>query len=164
MQKSCINRLVLGDRNTAFHDMFTIVRRRRNHISSIKNDVGDWIQNEVEVMDFIRKGFSKLFTSSLDSAPLNLSPPSTWQATLTEEEMVRLSLPATDAEIKEGLWSMKAYKAPGLDGLHSRFFLRFWLVVGDSEKKEVKQIFMDSKVPEFLNRTNIALIPKIASP
>lgn len=30
--------------------------------------------------------------------------------------------------------------------------------------KEVKQIFMDSKVPEVLNKTNIALIPKIAGP
>lgn len=30
--------------------------------------------------------------------------------------------------------------------------------------KEVKQMFMDSKVPEVLNKTNIALIPKIAGP
>lgn len=62
------------------------------------------------------------------------------------------------------MWSMKAFKAPGPDGLHVGFFQRFWLVVGNSVKKEVKQIFMDSKMPEFLNRTNMALIPKIAGP
>ena len=36
------------------------------------------------------------------------------------------------------------------------------MVVGDSIKKEVKQIFNVNKVPEYLNRTNIVLIPKIA--
>ena len=36
------------------------------------------------------------------------------------------------------------------------------MVVGDSIKKEVKQIFNVNKVPEYLNRTNIVLISKIA--
>ena len=38
------------------------------------------------------------------------------------------------------------------------------MVVGDSIKREVKQIFIVNKVPDFLNRTNIVLIPKIAGP
>ncbi|XP_030964492.1 uncharacterized protein LOC115985719 [Quercus lobata] len=37
------------------------------------------------------------------------------------------------------------------------------MVVGDSIKKEVKQIFNVNKVPEYLNRTNIVLIPKIVN-
>ena len=47
VQIYCISRLIEGDRNTAFHHMSTIVRRRRNKISCIKNDVGEWIQSEV---------------------------------------------------------------------------------------------------------------------
>lgn len=122
MQKSQINRLVLGDRNTTFHHMSTIVRRRRNRISCIINDVDKWIQNAAEVIDFIRKGFIHLFTSSLASASLNPIPPSQWQATLIEEERDILSLPVTNVEIKEGLWSMKAYKALGPNRLHEGFF------------------------------------------
>ena len=38
------------------------------------------------------------------------------------------------------------------------------MVVGDSIKREVKQNFIVNKVPDFRNRTNIVLIPKIASP
>ena len=68
------------------------------------------------------------------------------------------------AEIKEALWSMKAYKAPGSDGLHAGFFQRFWLVVGDSVKEEVMKVFRDRKVPEYLNHTLIVLIPKIQGP
>lgn len=40
----------------------------------------------------------------------------------------------TYVEIEEGLWSMKAYKAPGPNGLHDGFFKRFWLVDGDSDE------------------------------
>ncbi|XP_030945883.1 uncharacterized protein LOC115970384 [Quercus lobata] len=40
VQKSRINRLVHGDRNTSFYHVSTIVRRRRNCISCIKNDAG----------------------------------------------------------------------------------------------------------------------------
>ena len=44
------------------------------------------------------------------------------------------------------------------------FFQRFWLIVGDSITKEVKKSFDECKVPDYLNRTNIVLIPKIAGP
>ncbi|XP_065639085.1 uncharacterized protein LOC136071559 [Quercus suber] len=67
-------------------------------------------------------------------------------------------------EIKEALWSMNPYKAPGPDGLHAGFFQRFWLLVGDSVRKEVEKAFTDRKVPEYLNNTHIVLIPKIQGP
>ena len=69
----------------------------------------------------------------------------------------------TDAEIKDSLWALKAFKAPGPDGLHAGFFQRFWLIVGDSVKEEVQKVFTDYKMPKYLNRTNMVLIPKMAS-
>ena len=59
---------------------------------------------------------------------------------------------------------MKPFKAPGIDGLHVGFFQRFWLLVGDSVNKEVKEIFTTQKIPEYLNQTLIALIPKQIGP
>ena len=41
------------------------------------------------------------------------------------------------------------------------FFHRFWLTVGSSVIDEVKKVFVDRRVPDYLNRTHIALIPKI---
>ena len=64
-------------------------------------------------------------------------------------------------EIKEALWSMKPYKSPGPDGLHTGFYQRFWLIVGDSVIKEVMKVFLDRKVPDYLNKTLIVLIPKV---
>ena len=67
----------------------------------------------------------------------------------------------TPKEIKEVLWSMQPYKAPRPDGLHVGFFQRFWLLVGDSMREKVKKAFLTRKVLEYLNKTNIVLIPKI---
>ena len=64
-------------------------------------------------------------------------------------------------EIKEVLWSMKPYKAPGPNGLHAGFFQKFWLLVGDSVRKEVEKVFIERKFLEYLNNTHIVLIPKI---
>ena len=72
-----------------------------------------------------------------------------------------MNTPITDVEIKEGFWALKAFKAPGPDGFHAGFFQKFWLIMGDSIRKEVKKVFNESKVPEYLNKTNIVLIPKI---
>ena len=67
-------------------------------------------------------------------------------------------------EIKNALWSVKAFKAPGPDGLHARFFHRFWLIVGNLVIDLVNKVFVERKVSEFLNRTHIVLIPKIQGP
>ena len=70
----------------------------------------------------------------------------------------------TNEEISTALWSLKAFKAPGSDGLHARFFQRFWVIVGDSIRKEVKNIFRERKIPDYLNSTSIVLIPKVQGP
>lgn len=91
-------------------------------------------------------------------------PDSQWQAKLSDNTCDSLAIPVSDNEIKAALWSMKAHKAPGPDGLHAGFFQRFWIIVGSSVTKEVKEIFEGKVMPKYLNKTNIALIPKIQSP
>ena len=56
---------------------------------------------------------------------------------------------------------LKAFKVPGSDGLHVGFFHRFWLIVGSSMVSVVKKVFLERKVSDYLNKTHIALIPKI---
>ena len=66
--KSRVNWLIQGDRNTAFYHVSTLVRRKRNKISSIKDRMGEWLHDENEVKEFIREGFSSIYTTSLLSA------------------------------------------------------------------------------------------------
>jgi len=44
--KSRVNWSIQGDRNTPFFHMSTLVRRKRNKITTIKNSVGDWLNEE----------------------------------------------------------------------------------------------------------------------
>lgn len=37
-------------------------------------------------------------------------------------------------------------------------------MVGDSIKVEVKRVFVEKKIPDYLNKTYIALIPKMQGP
>lgn len=75
------------------------------------------------------------------------------------EDISTIELLVSDDEILTTLKSLKPYKAPGPDGFHAGFFQRFWMIVGNSVKAEVKQVFR-----EYLNRTLITLIPKCTNP
>ena len=80
------------------------------------------------------------------------------------DEVSSLQAPVLDREIFEALKSLKSYKASSPNGLHAGFFQRFWLIVGDLVKEEVKQIFSTAKIPGYLNETLITLIPKCKCP
>ncbi|KAL0010145.1 hypothetical protein SO802_005253 [Lithocarpus litseifolius] len=105
--------------------------------------MGDWLYEEAEVKDFIREGFNKIYTTSMASASRSIPSSLPWQAKLLDEERESISGDMTEEDIKAALWSLKAYKAPGLDGLHAGFFQRFWLVVGGSVIDEVKRVFLE---------------------
>ena len=58
----------------------------------------------------------------------------------------------------------ESFQGPSLDGLHARFFQRFWLIVGDFVVKEIQKIFKEKIVLKVLNRTHITRIPKVQGP
>ena len=162
--KSRVNWLISGDRNTSFFHVSTLVRRRRNSITSIMSKEGEWVHDEMAVKEVIRDRFFELYTSSLSFSPLEINAVSAWQNRLSDEDRDSINKAVSDEEIKNGLWSLKAFKAPGPDGLHAGFFQRFWLTVGSSVKEEVKRIFANWEVSEEVNKTLIVLIPKIPGP
>ncbi|XP_050242423.1 uncharacterized protein LOC126691393 [Quercus robur] len=162
--KSRVNWMIQGDRNTTFYHVSTLVRRKRNQILAIKDSMGEWVLEESDVKTVVRSGFNGIYTSSFDSASRAAPVISQWQASLSNEDRESIGGAASVEEIKAALWSLKAFKAPGPDGLHAGFFHRFWLIVGDSVIDVVKKVFAERAVPEYLNRTLIALIPKIQSP
>ena len=74
--KSWVLWLVEGDRNISFYHIVVLVRRRRNCILCMKDRMGNWINREREISEFIREGFSDLFTTGLTTSYLaKWSPP-----------------------------------------------------------------------------------------
>ena len=62
---------------------------------------------------------------SLSSASWSIPFTTTWQGKLSDEEKVSISGDASVKEIKNALWSLKAFKAPRPDDLHTGFFTDF---------------------------------------
>ena len=116
------------------------------------------------VKEVILAYFTKLYQFEQSYWPFEHPWSFDWRASLNEEEANSLVQIPSNEEIWCALKSMKPYKAPGVDGLHARFFQRFWLLVGESMKKIVRDIFENHEVPAFLNQTLIILIPKQLGP
>lgn len=95
---------------------------------AIKDNVGEWMFEENDIKGFIRAGFGELYTTSLVSALRGSPLSSQWHPRLTEEEKINISGEVTVEEIKQALWSLKAFKALGPDGLHGGFTKDFDLL------------------------------------
>ena len=162
--KARTNWIILGEMNTSYFHMSTLARRSKNRITNIQNGDGVLVHNVEEVKDIFTSSFIKLYQT--EQVYCNITPQwnTEWGAKLSLEEARRLSHNPSDKEIWIALKSMKPYKAPGINGLHARFFQRFWLIVGDSVKREVREAFTSQKVSKYLNQTLIALIPKKLGP
>ena len=80
--KARISRLVEGDRNTTFFHASALVWRRCNHISGMKDRMGNWLEGDREIVDYIHNGFLDLFSIDQYSAPLSVWCPPFWQVSL----------------------------------------------------------------------------------
>lgn len=89
--KSKINWMILGDRNTSFYHISILVRRKRNRITVVKNNMGDLLYEERDVLEYIRKGFEDHFSSSMICSERYPPIASQWQVTLSKEECEALN-------------------------------------------------------------------------
>ena len=106
--KSQITWLVKGDRNIGFYHTLALVQRRRNRISCIKDQVGNWIHEEREIVGYIRQCYANLYSSSHSHSVLSSwNPPPFWQAQISEKDSKKLVETISYEEIATGLWSLK---------------------------------------------------------
>ena len=155
--------LVEGDRNTSFYHTSTLVHRKRNRIICMKDRMGSWLNGEIEII--LSSKFCWTFSPRVRSAFFWLyGTPPIWNTRLNTEANIILNTPITNREIFEGLWVLKSFKGPSPDGLHAGFFQRFWLIVGDFVREEVKRVFSSRIISDYMNQTLITLIPNCRSP
>ncbi|KAL0016945.1 hypothetical protein SO802_004014 [Lithocarpus litseifolius] len=119
---------------------------------------------EMGLNEFTLTGYKKLFSTELVYSTLSSEVSHFSSCFLTKEEKNRLSLQISEEEIRAGLWALKAFKAPGPNGLHAGFFQYFLHDVKESVCMEIKRIFASGSMPDYLNRTLISLIPKCQHP
>ena len=151
--------MVSKDHNTSYHTS-TLARRKQNKILSLQDSNGVWLTEATDVANHIREGFISLITSSMEIGyrrPWNIP---NLPLQISEEDATKLSCFFSDQEVKNALWSLKPFKAPGTNRLHVGFFQRFWLVVLRTVTNTIKGAFANGKIPKHINKTLITLIPK----
>ncbi|XP_057802933.1 uncharacterized protein LOC131018226 [Salvia miltiorrhiza] len=158
-QKSRLNWLVDGDRNTTFFHNMIKFRNRGFSIGHLKIDgvvVHDPAVIEAHVTDF----FSSLFTedrqTTVDLAELeaNIDP---WVSELQNNHLT--SIPLED-EISASVFSMDANSSPGPDGFSGCFFQSCWSTIKVDIIAAVRAFFLNSYLPAGCNASTLILIPK----
>lgn len=162
--KSRLNTVAFRDHNNSFFHVSTVVRSHKNKIRCIKTSSKDCISDEEGVKDHILSGFRTLYTMNFCTSS-SKSPVSDFSCCyLFQEEEGLISKEVIDEEIRAGLWALKPFKVPGVDGLHARFFQHFWHEVKNSVCTEVRNVFLQGVVLGYLNKTLISFIPKCQNP
>ncbi|CAJ2638124.1 unnamed protein product [Trifolium pratense] len=151
-----------GDKNTKFFHGKASQRKKVNNIKKLKDSHGVWWHGEDNVERLLIDYFADIFSTS---DPVNVdSTCDVVRGKLTEEHKEFCSSLFSAEEVKEAIFQMHPLKAPGPDGLPALFFQKYWHIVGRDVQRLVLQILNNDRSPEDINRTFIALIPKVKSP
>ncbi|XP_021833608.1 uncharacterized protein LOC110773399 [Prunus avium] len=122
-----------------------------------------WLKEDKHGMkQIVVNYFVELFSDSGIIGDYNLTPqlfPS-----LEEADLDGLSTTVSDEEINHSLFSIGGLKTPGPDGFPAIFYQRFWDLCSIDLITLIRNCFQTATLPEHLNETLIALIPKVDIP
>ncbi|XP_019151047.1 PREDICTED: uncharacterized protein LOC109147845 [Ipomoea nil] len=136
-------------------------RKKKNTISKIMNDNGDWLEGELmrkNILDY----FNNIFTSGTPGTGEEFFGKVEKRVSQAQNDSLLQSF--TVEEVKDALFAMYPDKAPVADGMNPGFYQHFWDVVGGDVASFVINCVETCELPPGLNNTDIVLIPKKNNP
>ncbi|KAL5767157.1 hypothetical protein ACOSQ2_013940 [Xanthoceras sorbifolium] len=125
-QRSRVDWLLAGDKNSKFFHRRATARKKKNQISSLLDSRGVRRESEQGMSSVVLDYFSDLFRSIQPSFS-DLSAASFFLESKVNAQMAgRLGEAFTRAEVRYAVFEMGPNKAPGPDGFHALFFQKFW--------------------------------------
>lgn len=161
-QRSCVTRIREGDRNTQFFHRRATWRQKKNTISKLKKDNGEWCEDIKEIQNMATSFFKNLYTKDDGVNPQVLLD--LIQEKVSSDINACLTKEFTEQEISDALFQIGPLNAPGLDGFPARFFQRNWETLKQDVVNAVMKFFEDGMLPEGVNDTFIVFIPKGNNP
>jgi hypothetical protein len=161
-QRSRIEWLREGDRNTSFFQAKSRERAHSNRILALKREDGSIVTTQEEMETTALEFYSNLFTRQevLDPGPILACVPERVSPEMNEQ----LLKPFMAEEVRKAVFMMGANKAPGPDGLTAGFYQFHWETLGPSITTAVLDFLNGGQLPASINRTTIVLIPKVQHP
>ena len=161
-QRSRINWLQLGDRNTKFFHNSLLHRQVRNRIHGLQDSTGTTIIGQQDMGKLASNYYEQLLSAPQIPlpGPVNYMYPNT----ISDTSRAAINLPITDEDIKAALFSIPDNKSPGPDGYNAYFFKHCWSIIGPDFLAAVRYFFTNNCLPRCVNATRIALVPKVENP
>ena len=152
----------LGDWNTKYFHSKASERRKKNTITGLMDENGNWCDNTESIAAVAVSYFEKPFSTSFPSRISEVT--NTIPTRVTDEMNQWLIKEFTREEVVTALQQMHPTKAPGPDGMSTIFFQKYWDIVGNDITCMVLNVLNSNMSMVEINRTNIALVPKTNSP
>jgi hypothetical protein len=161
-QRSRVEWLREGDRNTGFFQAKAKARARTNRIHALKNQDGNLISEQEDLEAMANNFYHNLFTAQADLEPVLICQYVPRKVTVAMAEVLEQAF--TVEEVEKALFQMGPNKAPGPDGFTAGFFQRHWSLVKESVVNAVLGFLNGGEMCNEVNRTVLVLIPKVANP
>ena len=162
-QKARVDQIRDGDRNTRYFHTTTVIRRRFNRVTALRNEDGSWCTDINCIQQLVVSHFRKLFSDDTQQAIATRMPAATFPQ-LNNSLIQALEGPFSRQDIVTALKDMQPLKAPGPDGFHAFFFQRYWPVVHEDVCNAVLHVLHGNPMPCGINDTFVTLIPKVPNP
>lgn len=163
-QKSRIQWLRSGDKNTKYFHGITKARRNRNTIHSISDENGVLQRGTQQIAQVAQDYFQKLYSSVPIAASRFEEVFSGFERRVTDAMKMDLIKPVTAEEIETAIFDIGAHRAPGPDGFSAIFYHQYWEDIKPEIIVEVTKFFETGMMDEKLNHTHLCLIPKVYPP
>jgi hypothetical protein len=162
LQRSRVEWLKHGDRNTKFFHRKAVWRAHKNKIKGLVDADGNYQTDHRVMSGMALSYFRTLFEADQTLQPETVVP--LFEEVITADVNDKLCAPFSDKEISDALFQIGPLKAPGPDGLPARFFQRHWSILREDIIAAVREFFVTGIMPEGVNSTTIVLIPKVDNP
>ena len=158
-QRSRIQWLTNGDRNTGYFHGVATQQKRKNFIKGIQNPSDEWVTDENPVSDTFFEFYSRLFTSPM---PHDIERVLDGVQPVVDSSMnAKLTKAYTREEVDLAIKSMDPMNAPSLDGMPPIFYQSFWPSIGLEVSDAVLSCLNLGTLLKSINHTFIILIPKV---
>jgi hypothetical protein len=160
-QKSRVDWLQEGDRNTAFFHNMVKAHRSGNSITSLVTASGDQLFSKEAISLEAIRYFSHLFSKEKPSALVETRSILDCIPKLVSNNInSNLLKPIVLEELEKVVFGMKKGKAPGPDGFPIEFFQEFWEMIKFDLLEVFQESYQNKQMLKSLNATFLALIPK----
>lgn len=161
-QRSRVEWLREGDRNTAFFHARASARRRTNKIKVLERSDGSRCEDSQGIKGMIVNFFGHFFSS--EACPAMEEVLDAIPSKVDDRMNERLCSTYSDEEIQAALFHMAPTKAPGPDGFPALFYQTHWDLIKHDICSVIRSFLNGDTVPDGLCDSVIVLIPKVANP